>query len=343
MMRKKLKNKKIYFIAEAGINHNGSLKNALLLVKEAKVAKADYVKFQIFKPNLVSSKNAPLAKYQKKNDKSSSQLEMIKKNYLSYQDFVKIKKFCKKINIKFLASAFDLESIKFLKKLKLKEIKIPSGEINNNYFLKEISKVKRKIFLSTGMSNLKEIDHALKILTKYKIKRKDIVILQCNTAYPTPFEDVNLNCLDTFKNKYKIKVGFSDHTLGIEAAIAAVAKGAVYIEKHFTLNKKMKGPDHKSSLELEEFKSMVASCNNVSIALGTNKKKLTNSEVENIKIARRSIVAHKYIKKNTKFSFRNLTVKRPGTGIKPMNLDKLIGKKSKNNYEIDQLIKSVEL
>ena len=325
--------KKTFIIAEIGNNHEGNFKLAKKLIHLAYKAKVDAVKFQTFDTEEFINK------------KDKKRFEKLKKFELTKEQFIELKKLAHSKKLKFISTPLDIKSADFLIQ-NSDIIKIASSD--NNFFpmIDKIISSKKNVIISTGLTNIREIfflrNRIYRLIGK-KLAHERIAFLHCVTSYPVKDEFANLNSVKYLIDKLNFVIGYSDHTLGIEAAIAAVAKGAVYIEKHFTLNKKMKGPDHKSSLELEEFKSMVASCNNVSIALGTNKKKLTNSEVENIKIARRSIVAHKYIKKNTKFSFRNLTVKRPGTGIKPMNLDKLIGKKSKNNYEIDQLIKSVEL
>ncbi len=330
-----------YIIAEAGINHNGSFMIAKKLIYAAKKCGADAIKFQSFNPDKVVTKKLKLANYQKKNlgSKSKSMLEMIKKLKLTQKDHFKLLKIAKKNKIDFISSAFDLESLDFLiKKLKLKILKIPSGEINNFQYLKRISKTKKKIILSTGMSNINEINQALKILTSNGLNRSNIVILHCNTAYPTPYKDINLYVLNEFKRRFKKRFGLSDHSLGIEVPIAAAALDAKVIEKHFTLNKKFKGPDHKASLEPVEFKQMVKSIRNIDAAKGTRVKKITSSEKQNIFFARKSIVAKIPIKKGQKFSQKNLTVKRPGTGMSPMLWPKIINKKAKRNYRQDEQI-----
>jgi len=331
---------KIHVIAEAGLNHNGKLKQAYKLVDIAKNAGADFVKFQTSIPELHISKFAKQAKYQLKNSrKEKTQLRMIKKIVLTYEEFKKIKKYCKKKKIEFLSTPFDLRSIDFLKNLKMKYFKIPSGEITNLPYLIKVGKMKKKIILSTGMANMKEISKALRILTSNGTKKKNITVLQCNTEYPTPICDANIKAMLTIKEKFKVQVGYSDHTEGIEASLAAVALGAKIIEKHFTLNKNFSGPDHKASATGVELKKMVESIKKISIALGDGIKKISKSEKKNLKIARNSIVALKNIEKGEKFTFKNLTVKRPGTGISPMKFYKIVGRKSKYSFLKDQLIK----
>ena len=264
---------------------------------------------------------------------------MSNKTALSYNEFKKIQKYCKKKKIDFLSTPAELNSINFLKKLNMKFFKIPSGEIANPIYLKAIAKTKKKIILSTGMSTLKEIETAIKILSKKDgVTRNKIYVLQCNTEYPTPFRDANLRAMNTIKKKFKIKVGYSDHTTGIEAALAATALGAEIIEKHFTIDKSMKGPDHKASINPEEFKMMVASIRNITQALGDGKKRVTKSEYKNLSIARPSIVAAYSIKKGDKFNKNNLAIKRPGTGISPMKWEKILGKKAKKSFVKDEII-----
>lgn len=331
---------KTIIIAEVGINHNCSLKIAKKLIKKSKIAGADFVKFQIFKAENVSSVRAKKSSYQKKNIKDKeNQLNMIKRYELKFDDFKILKKECKKNNIKFLCSPFDIQSAKFLKKMGEKIIKIPSGEITNLILLKELGSYGGKILLSTGMSNFKEINDAINILTKSGTKRKNISVLHCVTAYPTPMKSVNLKVLSKLKKKLRLSIGLSDHTEGVEVAIAAVALGANIIEKHITLDKKALGPDHKSSLNPEEFKKLVLSIRNIELALGTNKKKLQKCEKENINVVRKSIVAKTNIVKREIFSLKNLTVKRPGNGISPMKLESLLGMRSKRSYKKDEIIK----
>ena len=327
-------------IAEAGPNHNGKLKLAYKLVDLAKKCGADFVKFQTAIPELHISKFAEKAKYQIKNTKSKgSQLDMIKKLTLSYDQFKLLKKYCKKKNIEFLYTPFDLRSIEFLKSLKMKYFKIPSGEITNLPYLQKVGKLKKKIIMSTGMANMKEIDDALKILISNGTKKKNITVMQCNTEYPTPIKDANLNAMLTIKKNLKVDVGYSDHTEGIEASLAAAALGAKIIEKHFTLNKNMIGPDHKASIEENELMNLVKGVRKISLALGDGVKKVSPSEKRNIKIARNSLVAAENIKKGKKFTIKNIIAKRPGTGISPMYLFKVIGKRAKKNFVRDELIK----
>jgi N,N'-diacetyllegionaminate synthase len=335
-----MRKKKIKIIAEAGVNHNGSLKKALLLIKAAKKANADYIKFQIFKADNVVTKNARKSTYQKKNlrDKET-QYQMIKKLELPFESFKILKKECKKHKIKFLCSPFDIESFLYLKKLKEKIIKIPSGEITNYPLIQKIGKTNIRVIMSTGMCNYKEIERAINLLVKNGTTKKNITLLHCNTAYPTPFIDVNLPIIKKLKNKFNVSVGYSDHTLGIEVAIAAACLGAELIEKHITLDKNLKGPDHKSSLNPSEFASMVKCIRNVEKAIIQSRKSTKPSERSNIKVVRKSLIANLNISKNEIFTEKNLTTKRPGTGISAMLWQNIIGKKAKKNYMKDDLIK----
>lgn len=332
--------KRCIVIAEAGVNHNGSMKLAKKLIDVAAKSGADFIKFQSFKTENVVTQKVKITNYQKLNQKKEqTQYQMIKKLEISFQNHLKLIDYCKKKKINFLSTAFDFESMRMLINHKPKFIKIASGEINNLPLLRLAASFKIPIIFSTGMSNMKEINGAIKILQKSGLNKNMINILQCNTEYPTPFRDVNLRAMVEIKKKTKVNVGYSDHTKGIEASIAAVALGAKIIEKHFTLNNKLEGPDHKASLEPQELNLLIKSIRNVELALGSKIKKITKSEKKNIKLIRRSIVAKSKIKKGEKFSFENLTVKRPATGISPLKWDKYIGKKSKKNYEIDDLIK----
>ena len=335
-----MKKKQTLIIAEAGINHNGNLKRALQMVKIAKECGADIIKFQTAIPESLVTKTAPLAEYQKINqNKNLSQLNMIKKYFLSFDDFKIIKKKCDKIGIEFLTSAFDNTSLKFIKSLKPIRYKIPSGEITNIPFLKKIAKFNKKIILSTGMSNNEEIEYAIKIILSGGTKRNNITLLQCTSSYPTPMGDVNLRVMDMMKKRYSLEVGLSDHTLGIEVPIAAVAMGATTIEKHFTVNRNLSGPDHFASLDPKNLKKMIESIRNVEIAKGMQTKKISKSEIKNIKIGRKSIVASKKIMKGEIFTKNNLTIKRPGIGISPKYYDKILGKKANFIFEKDDLIK----
>lgn len=328
-----------FIIAEAGVNHNGSLELAKKLVDIAVESGADVVKFQTFKSEKLVSKSAPKAEYQKNTTNSNeNQFEMIKKLELSYENFKELKEYCDKKNIIFLSSPFDLESARFLKNLGLEIFKIASGEITNYLLLKEIGSYRKKVILSTGMADLGEIEDAIDVLIKNGTKRENIFLLHCNTEYPTPYEDVNLNAMLTIKDAFKINVGYSDHTPGIEIPIAAVALGAKVIEKHFTIDKNLPGPDHKASLEPLELKAMVEAIRNIEKALGDGVKKPSKSELKNLYIARKSIVASRFIKKGEIFSEENITVKRPGNGISPMMWKEVIGKVAIRDFNKDELI-----
>jgi len=325
---------KTFIIAEAGVNHNGSLELAKKLIDVAINCGCNAVKFQTFIAKNLVSKFAKKAQYQIENTKNEeSQLEMIKKLELSFAEFLELKNYCDNQEILFMSTPFDLESIDFLASLKMNIFKIPSGEITNLPYLRKINSLKTKVILSTGMANLEEIENALKIL-----KDCQVSILHANTQYPTPMEDVNLNAMLTIKNKFNLEVGYSDHTQGIEIAIASVALGAKIIEKHFTLDKNMDGPDHKASLEPHELKAMVNSIRNIEKAFGDGIKKPSKSEINNIEIARKSIVAKTKINKGEIFSEKNITTKRPALGISPMKWDEIIGSIAQRNYEEDELI-----
>jgi N,N'-diacetyllegionaminate synthase len=299
-----MSNDKTFIIAEAGVNHNGSLELAQKMIDAAVETGADAVKFQTFKAEKIVSRYAPKAKYQKKTTAAGeSHLEMIKKLELDAADHQALIDYCKKKNIRFLSSPFDLESIDLLNELGLNIFKIPSGEITNLPYLRKIGALKKEIILSTGMADLGEIEDALDVLIKAGTARKNITVLHCNTEYPTPYEDVNLKAMETMGLAFPgIKVGYSDHTLGIEVPIAAVAMGATVIEKHFTLDKNMEGPDHKASLEPEELKAMVHAIRNIEKALGNGIKKPSPSELKNMPIARKSIVAARNIRKGELFT-----------------------------------------
>ena len=334
----KNKNNKVFIIAEAGVNHNGSILIAKKLIKVASKIGADAIKFQTFITEEEITKKAPLAKYQKSNSKYSNQFDLVKKLELSQANHKNLKRFCKKNNIEYMSSAFDIKSLKFLKSINLKRFKFPSGEINNYPYLREIGSYGREIILSTGMSNMTEIDQAIKLITKSGTKINKIKILHCHTDYPTKPKDVNLLAIKSLKKKYGNKIGFSDHTIGIEISIAAVALGSVIIEKHLTLDKRMKGPDHSSSIEPKEFELMVKSIRSLEKAMGDGKKLPTKNELKNLKIVRKSIVAKDNIKKGEVFSEKNITTKRPALGINPMNWKKTLGHKAKKNYYKDDFI-----
>ena len=326
-----------YIIAEAGVNHNGSLELAKNLVDKAKEAGADCVKFQTFIANKIVSKNAAKADYQKKQTESAeSQHEMLKKLELSFDDFIELNNYCKEIGIEFLSTAFDFESIDFLNQLGMQVWKIPSGEITNLPYLIKIAKLNKKVILSTGMSTMREIEDAVNILKDHGAS--ELIILHCTTEYPTPYEDVNLNAMLAIKERFGYEVGYSDHTMGIEVPIAAVALGAKVIEKHFTLDRTMDGPDHKASLEPSELKTMVDAIRNIELSMGTGIKEPADSEKKNIAIARKSIVANQSIIKGDILTETNLTVKRPGEGISPMKWFEIIGTKAIRDFEEDELI-----
>jgi N,N'-diacetyllegionaminate synthase len=330
---------KTFIIAEAGVNHNGSIEIAKKMIEVAKECGADAIKFQTFKAEQVISKYAPKAEYQKQTTgEIESQLQMLKKLELSFDDFIVLKEYCDKLGIMFLSTPFDFESIDFLNSLGLEIFKIPSGEITNLPYLEKIGKLRKKVILSTGMADLGEIEDALDILISCGTKKENITVLHCNTEYPTPYEDVNLLAMLTIKEAFKVKVGYSDHTLGIEIPIAAVALGASVIEKHFTLDKNMEGPDHKASLEPHELKAMIDAIRNIEKALGNGIKKPSKSELKNKDIARKSIVAKREIKKGEIFTEDNITVKRPGNGISPMRWYEVLGKVAPRDYKEDEII-----
>jgi len=326
----------VYIIAEAGVNHNGSFELACRLADAAKEAGADCVKYQTFKSENLVSKDAQKAEYQKKTTGDSSQQDMLKKLELSYDSFVRLKEYCNKIGICFLSTPFDFESIDFLKSLDMPFWKIPSGEVTNYPYLVALAKTGKPVVMSTGMCEMNEIADAIKVLKDNGTK--DIKLLHCNTEYPTPFEDVNLIAMKTMREAFGVEVGYSDHTKGIEVPIAAVALGATIIEKHFTLDRNMEGPDHKASLEPQELKQMVCSIRNIEKAIGTGDKTPSASEKKNITIARKSIVAKKEIKAGEVFTVENITVKRPGTGISPMRWNEVLGTKALRDFNEDEKI-----
>lgn len=328
-------------IAEAGVNHNGNMELAKKMVESAKSFGVDYIKFQTGKPELVSSKFAMMADYQKKNiGKEESQLDMIKKIMLKAEDFTILKEYCDTIGIKFCSTPFDLTSIDVLAPLKMDFMKIPSGEITNFPYLKKIASLKMPIIMSTGMSSLGDIEAALDVLYKEGLSTNDITLLHCNTEYPTPFVDVNLKAMLTLKQCFGTKIGYSDHTKGIEVPIAAVAMGATVIEKHFTLDRTLPGPDHIASLEPNEMKQMVNAIRNIEQAMGNGLKQVTESERKNMAIARKSIVAASNIIKGEIFTEKNLTTKRPGNGISPMRWNEIIGTTAARDFKEDELIEA---
>ena len=333
----------IVIIAEAGVNHNGNLKIAKKLIDVASKTKADYVKFQTFTADELVTKDAPKAEYQKKNMKKNlSQYDMLKRLELSFKDHMILKRYCKKKKIKFLTTPFGIKSFNLLKKLNLNLIKISSGDLNNIPFLHYISKNSNKntkIILSTGMGNLKEIHDAIKSLTKFKISKKNITLLHCTSNYPASRSSINMNSLKTIQKKFSLRTGYSDHTVGNTASVVAVSLGATVIEKHFTLDKKLVGPDHKASLTPSELKIFIEEVRNVPIILGGFTKKTHKEEFNIKKIARKSLVAKNEIKKGQLFSYKNIDIKRPGTGLHPKKIYNLINKKSKNDYKKDELIR----
>jgi len=330
---------KTFIIAEAGVNHNGSFEIAKKMIEKAYAAGVDAIKFQTFKADLTINKSAKKALYQlESTDNSESQYEMAKKLELSYDSFKKLNDYCKNVGIEFLSTPFDLPSIDFLNSLRMRVFKIASGEITNLLLLRKIGTLNKEVILSTGMSEMNEIESAINVLLNAGTLKEKITILHCNTEYPTPFCDVNLNAMITIKKKWDINIGYSDHTLGLEIPIAAVALGATVIEKHFTLNKTMEGPDHKASLEPNELKQMVQSIRNIELALGDGLKKPSPSELKNISVARKSIHAACFIKNGSLFTNDNLIIKRPGTGISPMLWDEVLGQKAIRDFMEDDII-----
>lgn len=327
-------------IAEAGVNHNGQYELATKLVDAAKDAGADYVKFQTSKrPENVTSRFAQRATYQKKNlGEDGSQLSMLKKIRLEFPDYIELKAYCDQKGIKFMSTPFDLPAVDFLYGLGMDYMKIPSGEITNLPYLRKIAKLGVPVIMSTGMCELQDVSNAVKVLYDNGLQPKDITLLHCNTEYPTPYEDVNLQAMLTLKKEFGVRVGYSDHTKGIEVPIAAVAMGAEVIEKHFTLDRTLPGPDHVASLEPDELKAMVDAIRNIEKAIGSGNKTISESERKNIAIARKSIIAARAIKAGEMLTEENLTVKRPGNGISPMRWDEVIGTAAVRDFEEDELI-----
>jgi N-acetylneuraminate synthase/N,N'-diacetyllegionaminate synthase len=327
-------NNKVLIIAEAGVNHNGSYENAKKLILAGAEAGVDYIKFQTFKANKLVSKDAEKADYQKRNtnDESTSQLEMLKKLEMPEIWHYDLIKYAKSLGVKFLSTGFDEESIDFLDSINIDLFKIPSGEITNKPFLEHIAKKKKPIIVSTGMANLEEVRAAIEVLNKNGVQKKSITILHCNTEYPTPMVDVNLKAMLTLKEVFEVNIGYSDHTLGIEVPIAAVALGAKVIEKHFTLDKNMDGPDHKASLDPMELKQMVDSIRNIEKVLsGNGIKEPSQSELKNILVARKSIHTSKSIRRGQILKKEDLIMMRPGDGISPMLIGEIIGKIANKN------------
>lgn len=327
------------FIAEVGVNHNGSLEHAKKLVIASKNAGATIVKFQTFVAERVVTKKATMADYQKQNlGKDESQYLMLKKLELSYDDFTELKKYCDENDIHFLSTGFDLESLRFLAGLKPKFWKVPSGEITNLPYLEFIAAQSGLIFISTGMADANEVEEAYNLISEKRKSRDGIYVMHCTTQYPANILDVNLDVLTDFKKRFDGNIGYSDHTMGIEVSLGAIALGAQVIEKHITLDPDDVGPDHKASVTPDQFHDLVKLGKNIQVAIGSPVKKPTAVELKNRLVVRRSIVASKQIRKGEIFTVENLDVKRPGTGLSPMNWYNLIGKKSSCDYEIDDLI-----
>ena len=334
-----MQNNKVLFIAEAGVNHNGDIVLAKKLIDVASEAGVDIVKFQTFKAENLVTTNAKMADYQVQNtNKVESQYDMLKRLELRDADFVELQRYSKEKGIRFLSTAFDLESLAFLKTLNMGLWKVPSGEITNLPYLEFIGKCNTTVILSTGMANFEEVEAAVNVLVKSGTEKSKITVLHCNTDYPTKFEDVHLKAMLTMKEKLGLNIGYSDHTDGLEVSIAAVALGATVIEKHFTLDKSLPGPDHKASINPEELKSLISQIRNIEKALGRSEKTPSDGEMKNINIARKSIVANTDILIGQFFTSENLTVKRPGSGVSPMKWYDVLGQKAKKNYKKDELI-----
>ena len=331
---------KTTIITEAGVNHNGSIDLAKRMIDKAADAGADFVKFQTFTAEKLMTETAEKAEYQKGlTDQGESQFEMIKKLELKRSTHLELINYCKQKNIQFLSTAFDHESIEFLSELNVPFYKIPSGEITNLPYLHHVGRMEKPVVMSTGMATLEEVRAAMDILLEAGVKKDGLTILHCNTEYPTPIVDVNLKAMLTIRDELGVAVGYSDHTLGIEIPIAAVAMGATVIEKHFTLDRTLPGPDHAASLEPDELKAMVTAIRNIEKAIGSGEKKPSDSEKKNITVVRKSIIAKKPISKGEVFSENNLGVKRPGTGLSPILWDEIIGSRATKDFELDELIK----
>ena len=329
----------VIIIAEAGVNHNGSIVNAKKLVDVAVEAGADYVKFQTFKADKLASKAAPKATYQQATTGTeNSQLDMLRQLELSEADHRELLAYCQQKDIQFLSTPFDVDSIDLLVELGITLGKIPSGEITNLPYLRKMGQSFREIVMSTGMADMQEVKAAMDVLIQAGMKKENITILHCNTQYPTPMKDVNLRAMQSIRDTLSVTVGYSDHTLGIEVPIAAVALGATLIEKHYTLDRTMEGPDHKASLEPQDLRDMVCAIRNIEQAMGSGIKQTSDSERENIAIARKSIVASRPIVAGELYSAENLTIKRPGNGISGMEWDRVIGLTAPRDFQEDELI-----
>lgn len=332
-------NNRVLIIAEAGVNHNGDMSLAKKLVDLAAHAGADIVKFQTFKAENLVTVDAKMAEYQVQNTKKTeSQFDMLKKLELKEEDFIELQDYCKQKGIRFLSTGFDLESLRFLKTLNMGLSKVPSGEITNLPYLEFLGSSNEPLILSTGMCYLQEVEDAIRVLMESGLEKDKITVLHCNTDYPTPYRDVNLSAMVTMKNKLGVKIGYSDHTDGIEVSLAAVALGATVIEKHFTLDKKLPGPDHQASLDPVEFKALVKSIRNIEAALGNDEKIPSEGERKNRFVARKSLVANQLIKKGETYTRENLTVKRPGSGISPMKYKEVLGTSAIRDFKKDELI-----
>ncbi len=334
-----MKINKVMIIAEAGVNHNGDYEIAKAMIGEAAKAGADIIKFQTYDSEKLVTKNASKAEYQKTAiNPSESQFQMLKKYEISKELHLELKDSCEKAGIGFLSSAFDIESLDYLIKCGIDLIKVPSGELTNMPYLRQIGALQRKVILSTGMAYLGEIEAAIQVLEDAGQDRGDLTILHCNSEYPTPMADVNLLAMARIGTAFNVKFGYSDHTCGIEIPLAAVALGASVIEKHFTLDRAMEGPDHKSSIEPDELCQMVKAIRNIELALGDGVKRPSASEFKNRNVVRKSIVALKSIENGETYSVDNLTVKRPGIGISPMRWNEILHTRAKKRYEKDELI-----
>jgi len=335
---------KVLIIAEAGVNHNGDINLALELVRSAAKAKADYVKFQTFKADKIVTKSASQADYQKENSgQIETQYEMLKRLELNHESHHILQKECSKNGIKFLSTAFDEESADFLNNLGIDFFKVPSGEITNYFLLTKIASFGKPVILSTGMSTLDDIAAALDVLIKGGINRTDITVLHCNTQYPTPFADVNLKAMETIRDKFDVRIGYSDHTMGVEVSVAAVALGATIIEKHFTLDRTMKGPDHAASLEPDELTSMIEQIRNIEVALGSGVKQPSQSEHSNMIVARKSMFLAGSFAKGHVIGKDDVVMKRPGDGMSPMLFPAILGRSLKTDLPKDHQIRLEDL
>ena len=331
---------RVLIIAEAGVNHNGSIDIARRLIDKAAEAGVDIIKFQTFNASKLVTKAAKQAEYQQRNigKDGGSQYQMLRKLELSSADHEMLIAHCREKGIRFFSTAFDFDSIEYLHSLGLGLWKIPSGEVTNYQFLKRVASYNEKTILSTGMCEMEDVEAAVNALYKNGLSKENLTLLHCTTEYPTPFEDVNLKAMEALRREFGVEVGYSDHTKGIEVPIAAVALGATVIEKHFTLDRNMEGPDHKASLETDELKAMVLAIRHIESALGDGHKRITDSERRNMSVARKSIVANIPIRKGEILTEENLTVKRPGTGISPMHWEEVIGTRAIRDFEEEEQI-----